>query len=208
MWNYIWSSSGGNGREVSDAVCFCFAFCFVCLSQEKKKWRNLDARHVSALLKAEHLGCHSWHSCKALKAAKAKTTISRQAADLQIWQLLSVIGGWHSTHSEETLAFLATTERLRGTKLNRGGSQTSGGGWRTTPAKMSRKTPKQMIIYREINVDVCVWPKTGLFLLFPATQRKRQSNRSGRPLQFMRSQEEPGTHKYTNTQMTSHFSGA
>lgn len=63
---------------------FVFVLHFVlCVSQEKKL-RNLDARHVCALLKAEHLGCHSWHSCKALKAAKAKTTISRQAADLQI----------------------------------------------------------------------------------------------------------------------------
>lgn len=102
--NYIWSSSGGNSRGVSDAVCFCFAFCFVCESR-KKKLRNLDARHVCALLKAEHLGCHSWHSCKALKAAKAKTTISRQAADLQIWQLLSVIGGWHSTRTARRRCF-------------------------------------------------------------------------------------------------------
>lgn len=45
-----------------------------------EKTRIYEASFVST----RHLGCHSWHSCNALKETKATTTMSSQAASLQI----------------------------------------------------------------------------------------------------------------------------
>lgn len=51
-------SSDDPGENVEDLWCMpCFHAC-----------------------EAQHLGCHGWHSCNALKETKAKTTISRRAA--------------------------------------------------------------------------------------------------------------------------------